>query len=68
MRKKLKIEIKKNKTIKKTREDKIKQPRHKHIHWACIKCGKIRDILISPRNEHLYTKEREKKHICVMCK
>lgn len=68
MNKKQKENKKKNRIIKKVRKEANKQPRNKYVHWKCNKCGKIIDILMSPRNIDLYTEERKKKYICLNCK
>lgn len=57
-----------NNEIKKARKEAIKRTNHKYVHWKCIKCGNVRDIMMSPRNIPLYTTEREKNFICITCK
>jgi len=68
MRKKLKIEKKKNKAIKKERKEKVVVHHLPQVKWACSICGKTRIIYINERNRSLYTPEREKTNKCINCK
>lgn len=68
LNKKQKENKKKNRIFKKARKEAIKKLRNKYAHWKCTKCGKIRDILMSPKNIELYTEERKNKFVCLNCR
>lgn len=68
MNKKQKVEKKQNKLIKKQRKEKITLQHLPSVTWKCTKCGRSNRILFNERNRHLYTEERKKTFVCVICK
>ncbi len=68
MSKKKREYTKKVKAEKKRRTESVKQKRNKWVHWTCKTCKKVIDIMVSPRNLHLYTEKREKEFDCLNCK
>ncbi len=68
MRKKLRVEKKKNRKVRKSRKELVTTPHLLHVKLTCKECHTSLSIHINENNKHLYIAEYKKNHVCIICK